>query len=59
MKKSENKLTTCYTFLKCNSCQFSKKRKFSNGDIVFSSPENCSECDEKMMITKIFGVTMD
>ena len=59
MKKSENKLTTCYTFLKCNLCQFAKKRKFSDGDIVFSSPETCSECDGKMMITKIFGVTMD
>jgi len=35
------------------------KRKFSNGDVVFSISEDCSECDGKMLITKIFGVIMD
>ncbi len=59
MSKSKNKLTTCYTFLECNSCKISNKRKFTCGDFVFSSSENCSDCDGKMMITKIFGVTMD
>jgi len=59
MTKSENNLKTCYTFLECNSCKLSTKRKFIDGDIVFSTPENCSECDGKMLITKIFGVTMD
>ena len=59
MTKSENKITTCYTFLECISCKLSKKRKFSDGDVVFSTPENCSDCDGKMLISKIFGVTMD
>ena len=59
MSKIENKLTTCYTFLECTSCKLSKKRKFTDGDIVFSTPEDCSECDGKMLITKIFGVIMD
>jgi len=59
MTKTENKLTTCYTFIECTSCKLSKKRKFIDGDIVFSTPEDCSECDGKMLITKIFGVTMD
>ena len=59
MSKTENKLTTCYTFLECVSCKLSKKRKFTDGDIVFSTPEGCSECNGKMLITKIFGVTMD
>ena len=59
MSKSKNKLTTCYTSLECNSCKILKKRKFTDGDFVFSSSENCVDCDGKMMITKIFGVTMD
>ncbi|MBT3591602.1 MAG: hypothetical protein HN504_01860 [Candidatus Nitrosopelagicus sp.] len=59
MRKSDNKLTTCYTSLECNSCKILQKRKFTDGDFVFSSSENCSDCDGKMMITKIFGVTMD
>ena len=59
MSNPKNKLTTCYTSLECNSCKILKKRKFTDGDFVFSSSENCSDCDGKMMITKIFGVTMD
>ena len=59
MKKSEHKPTTQYTFLKCQSCKTSKKRKFEDGDIVFSVIQNCSDCDGKMMITKIFGESMD
>jgi len=45
--------------MECDSCKILKKRKFSDGDVVFSTPENCSECDGKMLITKIFGVIMD
>ena len=45
--------------MECNSCKLIKKRKFVDGDSVFSTTENCSECDGKMLITKIFGVTMD
>jgi len=59
MSKSKHKLTTCYTSLECISCKILKKRKFSDGDFVFSFPEKCSDCDGKMIITKIFGVTMD
>ena len=59
MSKSKNKISTCYTSMECNSCKTIKKRKFTDGDIVFSTSENCSNCDGKMMITKIFGVTMD
>ena len=59
MSKSKNTLSTCYTSMECNSCKFIKKRKFSNGDVVFSTLESCSECDGKMLIIKIFGVIMD
>jgi len=59
MSKSKNRISTCYTSMECDSCKILKKRKFSNGDIVFSIPEGCSECDGKMLITKIFGVIMD
>ncbi len=59
MKKSERKLSTPYTFLKCQSCKITMKRKFEDGDIVFSVTQSCSDCDGKMMITKIFGESMD
>ncbi len=59
MKKSEHKLSTSYTFLKCQSCKITMKRKFEDGDIVFSVTQSCSDCDGKMMITKIFGESMD
>ncbi|MDC0199252.1 hypothetical protein OAJ83_00160 [Candidatus Nitrosopelagicus sp.] len=59
MSKSKNNLTTCYTSLECNSCKTLKKRKFTDGDFVFSSSETCSDCNGKMLIIKIFGVTMD
>ena len=59
MSKSKNKISTCHTSMECNSCKLIKKRKFVDGDSVFSTFENCSECDGKMLITKIFGVTMD
>ena len=59
MSKSKNKISTCYTTMECTSCKIIKKRKFIDDDSVFSTPENCSECDGKMLIKKIFGVTMD
>ena len=59
MSKSKNMISTCYTSMECDSCKILKKRKFSDGDVVFSTPENCSECDGKMLIIKIFGVIMD
>jgi len=59
MKKSKRKLSTPYTFLKCQSCKITMKRKFEDGDIVFSVTQSCSDCDGKMMITKIFGESMD
>jgi len=45
--------------MECNLCKIVKKRKFSDGDIVFSTSESCLECDGKMLITKIFGIIMD
>ena len=59
MSKSKNKISTCYTSTECSSCKIIKKIKLTDGDIVFCTAENCSECDGKMFITKIFGVTMD
>ena len=59
MKKSERKLSTPYTFLKCQSCKITMKRKFEDGDIVFLVTQSCSDCDGKMMVTKIFGESMD
>tara|TARA_Y100000590_G_scaffold1168_1_gene1512 strand:- start:4 stop:183 length:180 start_codon:yes stop_codon:yes gene_type:complete len=59
VSKAENKITNSYTFFECISCKFSKKRKFMDGDTVFLTNQKCTECDGKMLVTKIFGEIMD
>ena len=66
MKKKKRKFRKRYfkkkvrkVSLKKKNKKISKKRKFEDGDVVFSKTQNCSDCDGKMLITKIFGETMD
>ena len=35
------------------------KRKFESGDVVFENIGKCSECDGNLMITMIFGETIE
>ena len=39
---SKKKITLAYTVEKCPKCETIKKRKFSEGDILFSESSNCS-----------------
>lgn len=56
---SKDKITVAYTVEKCNKCGFIKKRKFSEGDVLFSHISNCSSCDGMLVIEKIFGETIE
>ena len=52
---SKEKITIAYTVEKCQNCGFLKKRKFSEGDVLFSEISKCSSCDGTICIEKIFG----
>ena len=56
---SKEKIIIAYTIEKCKSCNFEKKRKFSEGDYLFSSMDNCNSCGGQMQIEKIFGESVE
>lgn len=56
---SKEKITVAYTIEKCKSCNFEKKRKFKEGDFLFSETSKCTSCDDIMQIEKIFGETIE
>ena len=59
MRNTERKLTRCYTCLECQSCHIESKRKFESSDFVFKNLGKCNECDGELMITMIFGKTIE
>ena len=50
---------TSFTVEQCNSCNQQIKRKFKEGDILFSETSKCKLCDGKLQIQKIFGETLE
>lgn len=51
--KKEKELIA-YTVEQCPSCKNELKRKFKEGDVVFTESSTCA-CGSKMRIAKIFG----
>ena len=56
---SKEKITIVYTVEKCEKCGMQKKRKFSEGDILFAEVSKCNSCDGITVIDKIFGATLE
>lgn len=56
---SKKKTTIAYTVEVCTKCQMLTKRKFNEGDVLFTKQTPCSSCDGSTMIEKIFGETME
>lgn len=52
---SKEKITISYTIEICSSCNRERKRRFREGDMLFSKTEKCSSCDGMFTIEKIFG----
>ncbi len=48
-----------FTIEKCNKCNKEIKRKFKEGDYVFSDTTNCPICDGKLQVEKIFGEAIE
>ena len=56
---SKTKITTAYTVEQCTKCGTMTKRKFSEGDVLFTESSKCNSCDGLVRIEKIFGETME
>ena len=56
---SKEKITIAYTVEKCKECGMKKKRKFADGDVLFSESSKCNSCDGTTVIEKIFGETIE
>jgi len=56
---SKKKIIIAYTVEKCKKCGMQRKRKFTEGDILFAELSNCTSCDGMTSIEKIFGETIE
>ena len=59
MNFSKKKIVLAFTVEKCTKCNALKKRKFSEGDALFTTSSKCASCGEITSIEKIFGETLD
>jgi hypothetical protein len=55
----KKKITVTYTVEQCASCHKEIKRKFKEGDYLFSDTVKCTSCDGVLIIAKIFGETIE
>jgi hypothetical protein len=51
----KEKPVIAYTVERCQSCKNEVKRKFKEGDCLFTVTSECTRCNGVMIITKIFG----
>ena len=55
MMFSKEKVIFEYTVEKCKKCNLERKRKYNEGDFLFTETSKCDSCDGITMIEKIFG----
>jgi len=55
---SKKKIVIAYTVEKCKKCGMMRKRKFTEGDVLFTESSNCASCDGMTSVEKIFGETI-
>jgi len=56
---SKKKITLEYTVEQCTKCGTLTKRKFKDGDMLFTKLSKCNSCDATTRIEKIFGETIE
>lgn len=56
---SKEEIIVAYTIEKCKSCNMERKRKFKEGDYLFSQTSKCDSCEGAMQIEKIFGEAIE
>jgi len=56
---SKEKTIVAYTIEKCNLCGLETKRKFKEGDFLFTETSKCNSCTGLLAIEKIFGESIE
>ncbi len=56
---SKKKITIACAVEKCKKCGMLSKRKFTEGDVLFTESSKCTSCDGMTSIEKIFGETIE
>ncbi len=56
---SKEKTILAFTVEKCNKCNLERKRKFKEGDFLFTETSKCDSCDGITILDKIFGETVE
>jgi len=56
---SKEKIILAYTVEKCKKCNFERKRKYKEGDFLFTETSKCDSCEGITIIEKIFGETIE
>jgi len=56
---SKEKTIVAYTVEKCKLCGLETKRKFKEGDYLFSETSKRNSCDGLLAIEKIFGESIE
>ncbi len=59
MMFSKKNIVIAYTVEKCKKCGMLRKRKFAEGDVLFTESSKCTSCDRLTSIEKIFGETIE
>ncbi len=59
MLSKKEKPNIPFTIEKCFKCNKEIKRKFIEGDYLFSETTKCPTCDGKLLVEKIFGETIE
>lgn len=52
---SKKEIVLAYTVEKCPKCEKSRKRDFSETDVLFTLSSKCTFCDGITLIEKIYG----
>jgi hypothetical protein len=56
---SKEKTVVACTVEKCRLCGMETKRKFQEGDFLFTETSKCNSCNGILIIEKIFGETLN
>ncbi len=56
---SKKKIIVAYSVEECKKCGMLRKRKFIDGDVLFTESSKCTSCDGITSIEKIFGETIE
>ncbi len=59
MMFEKKKIINSYTVEECVNCKSLSQRKFNIGDYLFKEISTCKSCNGKILVTRIFGETIE